>query len=461
MSGAAEQTEAPLMLSVSGMRGIVGASLTPAQAVRFAAAFAGWVRGQSGVVGEPVVLVGRDSRPSGEALAGAVSSALACCGVRAVDLGVCTTPAVGVMVRKLGAWGGLVLTASHNPTPWNGIKPIRSDGASLPPAEAGALIEAFEQGAAAWVGAEEVASIDRDDRADEMHVDAVLEGIDVEAVRRAGLRVVVDSVHGAGGRSAGMLLNRLGVAADLRYVEPTGRFPHPPEPTQSHLAELCAAVEASGADLGFAQDPDADRLAIIGLGGEYLGEECTLVAAAIRLMEPGGVAVANLSTSRMIDDVAETVGGRVVRSAVGEANVASAMRDHGAAIGGEGNGGVVWSRVGQIRDSLAGMALVLELMASSGKALHELLEPYRRYRILKEKIPAEAGLRDRLTSAMKQAFPSASVNTSDGVRVDEGRAWVHVRPSNTEPIFRLIAEAETEGEARRILSVSRRALGVE
>ncbi|MEM9251001.1 MAG: phosphoglucosamine mutase [Planctomycetota bacterium] len=440
------------------MRGIVGASLTPVEAVRFAAAFAGWVRGQAGVSGAPVVAVGRDSRPSGQALAMAAASGLAACGVEVVDLGICTTPAVGVMVRKLGAWGGLVLTASHNPTPWNGIKPIRADGASLPPDESRELIAAYKGGDAGWVGAEAVGAVRRDDSADATHVDAVLAGIDVEMVKRAGLSVVVDSVCGAGGRSAAMLLDRLGVAADLRNTGPTGVFPHPPEPTEAHLGDLCQATRDSGADVGFAQDPDADRLAMVGPGGAYLGEECTLVAAALRVMGQGDVAVANLSTSRMIDDVAGAVGGQVVRSAVGEASVALAMREHGAVIGGEGNGGVIWSRVGQIRDSLAGMALVLELMAASGRSLPELLAPYRRYAIVKDKVPAKESIRDRLEMSMSDVFVGGKLNISDGVRVDVERSWIHVRPSNTEPIYRLIAEAESRSDAQALIERSRQAL---
>jgi len=462
MSGTQDKS-APLMLSVSGMRGIVGASLTPAEVTAFAGAFVAWARQHgeaAGRSGRVKVVVGRDSRPSGAALASSVLGAVAAMGADAIDLGICTTPAAGLMVRRLDAWGGLVLTASHNPGEWNGMKPIRADGASLPPAEAGALIEAFKSGGGSWVSAESVGTVTRDDGADAAHVEAVLEGIDVEAVRQAGLSVVVDSVHGAGGRSASMLLDRLGVKADMRYAEPTGLFPHTPEPAAANLTELCDAVRQTGADLGFAQDPDADRLAMVGPDGSYLGEECTLVAAAMRVLGQGESAVANLSTSRMIDDVAEAVGGRVVRSAVGEANVAAAMRDSRAVIGGEGNGGVIWPRVGQIRDSLAGMALVLELVAMKGKPIDELLAPYRRYTIVKDKVPADPALRDRLEPALGESFPDGRLDTSDGVRVDEGKAWVHVRPSNTEPIYRLIAEAEDEALAQAMITRARGALGL-
>jgi phosphomannomutase len=452
------------MLSVSGMRGIVGASLTPAEVITFAAAFVVWASTQghaAGRSGRPVIVVGRDSRPSGQALASAVLGAVAAAGADAIDLGICTTPAAGLMVRKRHAWGGLVLTASHNPGEWNGIKPIRADGASLPPDQANDLIDAFRTASIAWAPADRVGGVTQDPGADAAHVDAVLSHIDIDVVRRAGLKVVVDSVHGAGGASAAMLLDRLGVVADMRYVEPTGEFPHTPEPVADNLTELCAAVADAEADLGFAQDPDADRLALVGPDGAYLGEECTLVAAAMHVLQAGGVAVANLSTSRMIDDVAEAVGGRVVRSAVGEANVAAAMREHDAVIGGEGNGGVIWPAVGQIRDSLAGMALVLELLATRGRAIDALLEPHRGYTILKDKVPADPALAQGLAQALHDAFPNGTADTTDGVRIDEGKAWVHVRPSNTEPIFRLIAEARTPPAARDLLDRARVALGID
>ncbi|MEO0587777.1 MAG: phosphoglucosamine mutase [Planctomycetota bacterium] len=452
--------DAPLMLSVSGMRGIVGSSLTPIEAVRFAGAFATWLgAGASG--GALKVVVGRDSRPSGQALSSAVLATLGAMGIEAVDIGVCATPTVGVMVEKLGASGGLMVTASHNPTPWNGLKPIRGDGASLPPSEAQAVIDAFRVGVPAWVDATAVGRVVTHDEAATTHVGRVLEGIDIEAVRAAKLRVVVDSVHGGGGEAAAMLLDRLGVAAEMMYAEPTGAFPHTPEPTAENLGELCDRVKSSDADLGFAQDPDADRLAIVGPGGMYLGEECTLVAAAARLLKQGDVAVANLSTSRMIDDVAANAGATVARSAVGEANVAALMRDRGAVIGGEGNGGVIWPRVGQIRDSIGGMALVLEWVASQGQPIDKLLDPYRRYTIVKHKLPADPSLHDKLEPSLRGAFPDGSVSTVDGVRVDEGKAWVHVRASNTEPIFRVIAEAETAEAADAMVDRARRALGIE
>ncbi|MEM6333755.1 MAG: phosphoglucosamine mutase [Planctomycetota bacterium] len=452
--------EAPLMLSVSGMRGIVGASLTPIEAVRFAGAFATWLgAGDAGAALK--VVVGRDSRPSGQALSSAVLATLGAMGVEAVDIGVCATPTVGVMVEQLGASGGLMVTASHNPAPWNGLKPIRGDGASLPPHEAQAVIDAFRAGVPAWVDATAVGRVTTHNDAAATHVERVLEGIDVKAVRAAKLRVVVDSVHGGGGAAAAMLFDRLGVAAEMMYAEPTGDFPHTPEPTEANLVELCERVKASGADLGFAQDPDADRLAIVGPGGVYLGEECTLVAAAARLLKAGDVAVANLSTSRMIDDAAAVVGATVARSAVGEANVAALMRERGAIIGGEGNGGVIWPRVGQIRDSIGGMALALEWVAREGRSIDALLEPYRRYTIVKHKLPADPSLHDKLEPALREAFANGAISTVDGVRVDEGKAWVHVRASNTEPIFRVIAEAESAEAANAMVERARRALGIE
>ena len=244
------------------------------------------------------------------------------------------------------------------------------------------------------------------------------------------------------------------------YAEPTGWFPHPPEPTRANLSELCDKVKAAGADVGFAQDPDADRLAIVDDQGRYIGEEYTLALATLHLLQAGDAVAANLSTSRMIDDIAQRVGGRVLRTPVGEANVAKAMRDAGARLGGEGNGGVILPQVSQVRDSIAGMALTLELIARRKQKLSAIVDAMPAYAIVKDKVPATDELKSQLQPKLEAAFAGARIDTQDGVRVDFDNRWVHVRPSNTEPIVRLIAEAADEPAARELIAQAAAALGI-
>jgi len=463
--------DSPLMLSVSGMRGVVGGSLTPAVVTRFAEAYASWLiasRKADGIDAPPHVLVGRDSRESGPMCDMAATAGLLAAGCRVTRLGVQSTPTVAAAVRGLSADGGLIVTASHNPRPWNGVKPLRPDGSSLPADAAAAVIERFEADDADRVPVEalrRVVELPEHPEGDwpaviELHVEAVARIVDVEAIRKAKLSAVVDSVHGAGGLAANALLRRLGVKLDHLYAEPTGVFPHPPEPTAANCGELCDRVPFAGADVGFIQDTDADRLAIADEQGRYIGEEYTLALAAKALLGRGGVVAANLSTSRMIDDVAAEVGGRVVRTPVGEANVADAMRPHDATLGGEGNGGIIHPAVSYTRDSLVGMAVILEMLAKTGKPLSGLVAELPAYAIAKTK--ADRGGLDpaALEPKLRAAFADAAVDTQDGVRLDWEDRWLHVRPSNTEPVIRLIAEAPTAADADRLIADASKALGL-
>jgi phosphomannomutase len=447
------------MLSVSGLRGLVDQSLTPEVARRYAVAVGTWLR-QSTDVQAPRVVIGRDSRPSGAQYINAVAEGLCRTGCRPTLLGIASTPAVGVMVTKQGAQAGIVITASHNPAPWNGIKILRHDGVAPSADQASRIIDLFQSDAAAPEPPAEKPAINHDDTAVRTHVDQVLTHIDIELIRSrcAKMGVVVDSVHGAGGDEAAMLLDELGVRRVHLYQEPTGEFPHPPEPTAQNLTGLCSAVREHGAALGFAQDPDADRLAIVDDQGQYIGEEYTLVLAALRVMErhgKGGVAVANLSTSRMIDDLAGRFDVTVRRSPVGEANVAAVMQREEAIIGGEGNGGVMWPAVGYVRDSLVGMALVLELLADAGGSLSQLLNSIPTYAIVKDKLPIQSGTTESILRAVADAFADQQIDQQDGVRVDLADSWLHVRASNTEPIIRLIAEAPTAEAAQQLLDRAR------
>ena len=444
--------DAPLMLSISGMRGLVGRSLTPPVVARYAASIGTWLK-RTRDTPHPHIVVGRDSRPSGPMYERAAVAGLTAVGCRVTRVGILSTPGIAVMVGEFSADGGLVLTASHNPAPWNGIKPLRFDGVAPPAEEVERLIEDFHQNRFAYVGVDELQEVCKDDRGVALHVEKVIAaGVDIEAIRGAKLTAVVDSVCGAGGEEAAVLLALLGVKNVHLAPEPTGDFPHPPEPTAANLTGLCESVKQAGADVGFAQDPDADRLAIVDDTGRYIGEEFTLALCAMHLLKKGDTTAANLSTSRMIDDIAEQAGATVFRSAVGEANVAAAMRDHGATVGGEGNGGIILSTVSQVRDSLVGMAVVLELIAKRKQKLSSIVDTVPKYTIIKDKLDIVPGTAGPVLEKVRAAFDGEQIDTQDGVRVDIGRSWVHVRPSNTEPILRIIAEAQDAQDAKDLIA---------
>lgn len=458
------------MVSVSGLRGVVGASLTPEVVSRYAAAVASFLREQKGDARCRVV-VGRDGRRGGEAVASMAIGALMASGCDVTDCGVVMTPTVGVMVERLGATGGLVVTASHNPGAWNGMKPITALGGAPNPQEASRIVGAFREGRGGWAASEGVGRLEKDSSANEAHIDRVLAAlagiVDLELIRQRKVKVVLDSVNASGVIGGRFLLERLGCQVVHLNNDETGVFPHEPEPTAANLGELCRAVEASDAEIGFAQDPDGDRLAIVDNTGAYIGEEYTLALAAASLlsaMPPERASrqtlAANLSTSRMVEDVAARFGARVVRTPVGEANVVAGMREAGCELGGEGNGGVIWGEVCPIRDSLGSMALVLALMARSGGTIQHEMDAIPAYAIEKRKIDAiDLGPIDApVAESLCDAFPGARVTSVDGVRldfeVDGGNAWVHVRASNTEPIVRLIAEAPSRDAAARVLDTA-------
>ncbi|MDH3584432.1 MAG: phosphoglucosamine mutase [Phycisphaerae bacterium] len=451
-------SDAPLMLSVSGMRGLVGQSLTDAVAARYAWAVGSWLREQARGRGPARVVVGRDSRPSGPAVEAAAITGLRSAGCDVTVLGLATTPATAVMVTELGGRGGLVITASHNPLPWNGIKTLRHDGVAPPPEQARQIIERFHRAPPALPTAAE-GTPDTDDRAGAVHVGRILDHLDVEAIRRRRLRVVLDSVCGAGGPSTRQLLEELGVELVHLNAEPTGEFPHEPEPTAANLGGLVQAVEQHGADVGFAQDPDADRLAIVDNRGRYIGEEYTLILCAANILaRTAGPVAANLSSSRMLDDLAARFGVQAHRTPVGEAHVARAMGKHACVIGGEGNGGVIWPKIVRVRDSLASIGLVLDLLARDGRPLAEVVDRIPAYSIRKEKIPIEAGMAEAAVKKLSAAFADQKIDTQDGIRIDWPDQWVHVRPSNTEPILRLIAEAPDAQRAGGLLEQVRQAV---
>jgi phosphomannomutase len=384
-------------------------------------------------------------------LADAFRAGLAATGCTVVDAGILSTPGVAVLVRHLGAAGGAVMTASHNPIAWNGIKLLSPAGMALTRDQGRRVLEIYEKQAFSEVPADRIPAPIAAPEAAQVHVDRVMAITDAESIRRARLRVVVDATNGAGAAEMAMLLERLGCTCKVIHGEPTGHFGRPPEPVPENLGDLCAAVRQNGAAVGFALDPDADRLALVDETGRAIGEEYTLaLAARYRLLRERGPLACNLSTSRMMDAVAAEAGVVLFRTPVGEVNVAEAIEKNGCVIGGEGNGGVIDPRVAPVRDSLVGAALVLEMLAARRMNLSELAAELPVYKMVKDKVTLRnpsAGP-DAVLEAVRKKFADARVDTRDGLYLAWNNGWLHVRASNTEPILRVIAEAEDEKTAR-------------
>ena len=441
----------PLIISVSGMRGIIGRNLTASIAAEYGGAFGTFLR-----AARPEerlsVCIGMDSRPSGQMLKSAMTAGLTDAGVDVIDLGLVTTPCVGISLRELGCAGGVVITASHNPIQYNGIKLLLSNGIAPRPEVAAKIRQLFFDKNFTHADSTSCGKVTFDNMADDRHLAKVLAIIDKEAIAARKFKVALDSVNGAGGRVTKKLLAELGCEVSAVNDEPTGQFTHNPEPTAQNLADFCRVVETEGTDIGFAQDPDADRLAIVDENGSYIGEEYSLALAAKYIFgENTGKAAANLSTSRMIDDIARSAGGRVIRTPVGEANVASAMLEHNCIIGGEGNGGVIDLRVGPIRDSLVGIVLVLQLMAETGKSISELVGDIGGYYMSKGKFSAGQDQTQRILDSVKTIFAGAKLDATDGCRFDFDDGWLHIRASNTEPVMRVIVEAKDQVTAQKYI----------
>jgi phosphomannomutase len=441
------------IISVSGLRGIVGESLTPELAIHYVCAFA-----QSLPAGRPV-LISRDGRGTGRMLAQAVASGLEAVGRDTIDAGIAATPTTGVLVRSLRAAVGVQISASHNPAEYNGLKLFSAEGRVIPAAEGQQVLHQFRAGKIDWVRHDQVGHAIPCADTVSPHRALVLATVDVERIRRQRFRVLLDSNHGAGSLVGRRLLDELGCQVVLVGGEPDGKYEHTPEPTAENLAGVLVRVRESGSDVGFCQDPDADRLAIIDESGRYIGEEYTLALCVDHVLRsrPGPV-VTNCSTSRMTEDLAAKYGVPFFRSAVGEANVVDAINRHRAVLGGEGNGGVIDPRVVLVRDSFVGMALVLDAMAAREEKIRRLADELPRYEIVKTKIslPPEkivAGL-----AALAKHFADAAADTMDGLRLDWPGRWLLVRASNTEPIVRAIAEAPAAAEAQRLCDEAARVL---
>jgi len=461
-----------LMISVSGMRGHVGTDLTPEVVARQAAALGAWVRtsaaglaaGSAGRGGRPAVVLGRDARTSGPMFTHAAAAGLMSVGVDVIDLGMVPTPTVQLAVEHHRAGAGLILTASHNPIEWNALKFVGPDGIFLD-AQAGARVRSLADEGPPRMGWDGIGTVREDRDAVSRHLDAVLAlpMIDVAAIRARGFHVALDCVRGAGASAIPLLLERLGCRVSGIDLEPDGRFTRPPEPVPENLGGLSELVRRSGAAVGLAVDPDVDRLALVDERGAPIGEDYTL-AFAVRAVLDGrsseaGIptVVVNLSTSLVVEDAARAAGARLVRAPVGEANVARAIRDERAVIGGEGNGGVILPALHIGRDAPLGVALILHLLATSGVTVSELVGSSPRYTIVKAKGPRGPELAP-VYDSLRARFADAEADQRDGLRLSWPDRWLHVRPSGTEPIVRLIAEAPTSAAAEALVARARELL---
>jgi phosphomannomutase len=445
-----------LVVSISGVRGIVGAGLTPDVVEQYAIAF-GMLARDSG--GETIVL-GRDARTSGPMFAEVVTAALQSVGVTVIDCGLIPTPTAQLAVEHHGAAGGIVITASHNPVEWNALKFVGPDGLFLNKQTANRLFDYVARGTKDGTGVAPRGGLVSDDAAIDRHLDGVLglELVDVAAIKQRGFTVALDCVRGAGGTIMPRLLEQLGCKMVGMDLETDGKFPRAPEPIPENLSPLGSLVRDSGSDLGIAVDPDVDRLAVLDETGTPIGEDYTL-AFGVRavLARRTGSVVTNLSTSLVVEDAAREHGATVQRAPVGEANVADMMKRTGAVIGGEGNGGVMLPDLHLGRDAPVAASLVLGLLVQTGRTVSELVAAAPRYSIVKSKVDRGGSL-DRIYLALEQRFPDASFDKQDGLRLTWNDSWLHVRPSGTEPIVRMIAEAPTDEAAVALVAAARQTM---
>src|SRR5438876_6189776 len=455
-----------LMVSVSGIRGLVGTDLTPEMVARWAAAFGTWARDGNRPSGRravrPSVVVGRDARTSGPMFAQAATAGLNSIGCDVIDVGLVATPTVQLAVEHHRAAGGIILTASHNPIEWNALKFVGPDGIFLD-SVAGTRVRDLAAGEPLpRASYNAIGGVEPDSDAISRHLAAVLSlrGVAGRAIRRRRFRVALDTVRGAGGALMPELLERLGCRVTAINLETDGLFPRPPEPVPENLKALGALVRRKKADIGIAVDPDVDRLAIVDEKGRAIGEDYTL-AFAIRAVRPSGrqTVVCNLSTSLVVEDAAKQFGATVVRAPVGEAYVARKIIELKAVIGGEGNGGVMYPALHVGRDAPVAAVLVLSLLARERVTVSDVVARAPRYTIVKAKV--ERGIRNAermggVYAALRARFPEASADLQDGLRLAWPDRWLHVRPSGTEPIIRLIAEAPTGADAERLIAEGRR-----
>ena len=443
-----------LIKSISGIRGTIGGkpeeNLTPIDAVKFAAAYGTYIRSQS-AGNELTIVIGRDARLSGSMIQNLVVNTLIGMGIDVIDLDLSTTPTVEMAVVEQQAQGGIILTASHNPKEWNALKLLNGKGEFLDAAAGEEILRLVDAGDFDFAQVDDLGSITTVNGAIASHIEAVLNHplVEVEAIQNANFNVVVDGVNSTGGIAIPPLLDALGVSYHPLYCEPTGHFPHNPEPLKEHLGDLAQAVVEKKADFGIVVDPDVDRLAFMDESGEMFGEEYTLVACADYVLgKTPGNTVSNLSSTRALRDVTEAAGGEYFASAVGEVNVVTKMKEKGAVIGGEGNGGVIDPQLHYGRDALVGIALFLSLLAERKCAVSVLKASYPQYFMSKGKIALTPSIDvDAVLAEIEKRYKNEQPLTIDGVKIDFAASWVHMRKSNTEPIIRVYTEADSQAKA--------------
>ena len=446
-----------LIKSISGIRGTIGGpagnNLTPLDVVKFTTAYVRFIASEH--PGKRLcIVVGRDARLSGELVGDLVEGTLLGCGADVIDVGLCTTPGVELAVTAYGADGGIIITASHNPRQWNALKLLDACGEFLDDAQGKRVLELAGEEDYSYPEIDGIGRVLRRESFNEEHIRRVLALplVDVQTVRRRGFRVVVDAVNSVGGIVIPKLLRELGCEVIELNCEPTGEFAHNPEPLPENLTGIAEAIVQQRADLGVVVDPDVDRLAFVNEDGSMFVEEYTLVAVAdyVLLHTPGNT-VSNLSSSRALRDVTERHGGRYHAAAVGEVNVVARMKEVGAVIGGEGNGGVIYPELHYGRDALVGVALFLTHLARTGMTMMQLRKTYPAYFASKNKIQLTPAIdADHVLHEMKDRYAHENVNDTDGVKIDFETCWVHLRKSNTEPIIRVYTEARSMAEAEAL-----------
>ncbi len=442
-----------LIKSISGIRGTIGGqtgeNLTPIDVVKFAAAFGTWAIQHHS---SRTIVIGRDARPSGSMISQLITSTLTGLGINVIDLGLSTTPTVEMAVPNEKACGGIIITASHNPVEWNALKLLNSKGEFVSATDGAEILELAESGAMEFAKVNKLGKTNLDDSYLDFHIEAILNLplVDVNAIKERNFKIVVDGVNSSGGIAVPQLLKALGIKNIIElYCEPNGNFPHNPEPLPENLTTISLEVEKNRYDLGIVVDPDVDRLAFINEDGTMFGEEYTLVAITDYILSntPGNT-VSNLSSTRALRDVTEKHGGTYTASAVGEVNVVTKMKETKAIIGGEGNGGVIYPELHYGRDALVGIALFLTHLAKANKSCAQLRASYPSYYISKNKIELQPTINvDEILSTIQEKYKSQPINTIDGVKIEFDKQWVHLRKSNTEPIIRIYAEADSETTA--------------
>jgi phosphomannomutase len=439
-----------LIKSISGIRGTIGGApgdaLTPIDSVLFAAAYGSWLKKRFPNK-QLTVVVGRDARISGEMIAGLVIQTLIGSGINVIDLGLSTTPTVEMAVPYHHANGGIILTASHNPKQWNALKLLNEKGEFISGAEGEDLLNIAASADFSFAEVDDLGKLTTDETAIERHISAILalNDVDVAAIKAANLKIVVDAVNSTGGIAVPALLKALGVENIIElYCDPTGHFPHNPEPLAEHLTELSAVVVKENAHMGITVDPDVDRLALVNEDGSMFGEEYTLVAVADYLLaRRPGATVSNLSSTRALRDITEAIGQSYFAAAVGEVNVVQKMKEVEAVIGGEGNGGIIYPELHFGRDSLVGIALFLTHYANKQLSMTALRASYPNYEMAKKKIDLSPGIEvNEILKAMAHKYAAFEVDTTDGVKIYIAKEWVHLRKSNTEPIIRIYTESK-------------------